>query len=677
WIATEYGGVEKYDPNASKFRRGLLPIERGFSQFSFVSCVLRDRLDPTGQRYWMAVWGTGLFEWNRHTNVFRFIPARPNNALNGEIFDLAQDSDGTLYVANAGGLTVYNPRTNEAHFFNDFMQYPFVSNKALAILIDHAGQVWIGANYDGLFRYNPQTKTIQKIPFYKPSEIKKTTGYITAIREDANQQLWIATHSGVFRLNPKTGESRFIHGGELPDIYRSDGLWIGQRGSIWVATVEGLVQLDTNGKFIRRYGSEDGLQSEHIFDVLEDRNGLVWLATTNKLHRLNPQTNEILPFDKSDGLFNNALTDAFNLSDRGEIFIGFQNAFNFFDPLKVPFNAKPPKITLTDLQVLNQEKQFDPTQPVVLHPKENVVSFEFAALNFSQSAKNRYAYRLEGFDPDWIYTDQPIATYTNLDGGDYTLWVKAANNDGVWSAPVTLATLHVIPPFRRTWLFWGLLVLLGFSIVAGILWYRWQQRLQLEAVRDRIARDLHDDVGSTLSSIRFFSEFARSKVVNPEVTPILQRINESAATLSESMQDIIWTINSKHDQLDDLVTRMRQFALRLLEARNIRFHTNVSEHFLPTRLTINQRRNIYLIFKEAVTNAAKYADCSEVELRLHQVKRYLKMVITDNGKGFDLESVQRGNGLLNMQKRASEIGGSLSIHTQPGTGTCIELMIKI
>lgn len=437
------------------------------------------------------------------------------------------------------------------------------------------------------------------------------------------------------------------------------------------------MQFDTAGNLLRQYRAKDGLKTEHIFDVVEDQQGMVWMSTTNLLYRLNPQTGKIDHFDKQDGLFSNSMEDGFNLSDKGEIFIGFQNAFNFFDPAKVPFNHKPPKIALTSLKILNQERNFDPAQTIVLKPNENVISFEFAALNFSQSSKNQYAYQLEGFDQNWNYTDKPSATYTNLDGGSYTLLVKAANNDGVWSAPVTLATLRVIPPFYRTWYFVVLLVLMGVSITASILWYRWQQRQNLQLIRDRIARDLHDDVGSTLSSIRFFSEFARSKATNPEVTPILKRINESAATLSESMQDIIWAINSKNDQLDDLLTRMREFGFRMLEARDIHFKVQVSDSFRSTRLDIGQRRNIFLIFKEAVNNAAKYACCTEVSLHIKLVGNHLRMVISDNGNGFDNHKITTGNGLMNMQKRAREIGGILNIFSESGKGTTIEFSVKL
>ncbi|MBK7871191.1 MAG: hypothetical protein IPJ74_11185 [Saprospiraceae bacterium] len=623
----------------------------------------------------MGVWGSGLYEWNRRDNTFRNVDIK-DGMMNNEVFDIVQDQQGVLYLATAGGVHIYHPKTSKFEYLKGFMNYPHVSQKVLSLLMDHAGKLWIGTNYDGIFCYDPLKRDLRKIPFYDTTQFK-TTGYVTSMQEDAQHRIWIATHSGVFRWNPNTGERLYFNKNGLPNRYRSDRLCLGRNGTIWIATTQGLVQMDTSGKVLYRYTKKDGLQSEHIFGVIEDSQGIVWMQTTNMLYRLDPESKEITHFDKRDGLFGNSMTDGFNMTDKGEIFIGFQNAFNYFQPEKLVFNTDPPTVKVTSVKVLNQEHEFNSGEPFVLQPRENVISIEFAALNFSQSEKNRYEYLLEGFDQTWQPTDQPIVTYTNLDGGAYTLLVRAANNDGVWSQEIGLATIKVIPPFSKTWYFALLLAFIAGVIVMGILAYRQQQERRVAVIRERIARDLHDDMGSSLSSIRFFSEFARSKVANPDVSPVLQRISESAAALSESMQDIIWAINTKNDQLDDLVTRMRQFGLKILEARGIEFKVQVSEGFRSGRLNIGQRRNIYLIFKEAINNVSKYADCSQVELRIDLIMNQLKMIITDNGKGFNEQEVELGYGLSNMRKRAEEIGGVLDLESHINKGTKIELKVRL
>ena len=260
--------------------------------------------------------------------------------------------------------------------------------------------------------------------------------------------------------------------------------------------------------------------------------------------------------------------------------------------------------------------------------------------------------------------------------------MKAANNDGVWNEKGTTLEIRVNPSFYKTRWFPVILALALAGIGLGFLSYRRHQRKRLEKFRESLARDLHDEMGSTLSSIRFFSEFANQQIGNdkPQVTPMLQRISQSATNLSESMQDIIWAMKTDHDQLEDLAAHMMEFGLRLLEARNIHFKSQISEGFSGKQLLPEVRRNIYLIFKEAVNNIAKYSDANEVKLVFTLQKGLLLMKITDNGKGFDMESMQvegTGNGLKNMRRRAEEIGGHLEIHSRPGEGTLVELKVVV
>jgi signal transduction histidine kinase len=214
-----------------------------------------------------------------------------------------------------------------------------------------------------------------------------------------------------------------------------------------------------------------------------------------------------------------------------------------------------------------------------------------------------------------------------------------------------------------------------FFIVYG---YRKQQRRRLEKIRNRIATDLHDDMGSTLSSIRIFSDVAKKQIEEkPETVQLLDRISNNATSLSENMQDIIWTIRSDNDTLEDLVSKMREFGLRVCDAKHIGFNTIVSQSFKASRLSLEQRRNLYLIFREALNNAVKYAECSQIDLILNLKSRFLKMELNDNGKGFDMDKIKRGNGLNNLEKRAKEIGGQITIKSEPGKGTCINLMVVL
>jgi signal transduction histidine kinase len=264
----------------------------------------------------------------------------------------------------------------------------------------------------------------------------------------------------------------------------------------------------------------------------------------------------------------------------------------------------------------------------------------------------------------------------NLEGGTHQLHVKASNNDGVWSKE-TVYTFKVIPPFHKTAGFRILIAVLIIILGALIYLYRKQESKRLEKIRNRIATDLHDDMGSTLSSIRIFSDVAKKQIeqIKPETVQLLDRISNNATSLSENMQDIIWTIRSDNDTLEDLVSRMREFGLRVCDAKHIKFNTVVSHSFKASKLTLEQRRNLYLIFKEALNNAVKYSQCTQIDLILNLKNRFLKLELIDNGKGFAVEAVKRGNGLNNLEKRAKEINGQIEIKSESGKGTRVNLMV--
>lgn len=198
-------------------------------------------------------------------------------------------------------------------------------------------------------------------------------------------------------------------------------------------------------------------------------------------------------------------------------------------------------------------------------------------------------------------------------------------------------------------------------------------------MRDRIATDLHDDMGSTLSSIRIFSDVLKKRVAEkePQSAALLDKISNNAAQLSENMQDIIWTIKQDNDKLEDLVTRIREFGLKLCDAKDIEFKVHISDSFRTSRLNLEQRRNLYLIFKESLNNAIKYSGCNIIHLFITQQGKHLKMVIQDNGTGFDPQSVKKGNGLNNIQKRAREVGGTATIEPGKTGGTRVDVLIGL
>jgi signal transduction histidine kinase/ligand-binding sensor domain-containing protein len=679
WIGTE-NGLEKYDPHTIRFHRYRIwqqKDELTNSQYFFTSGFVHDNTDVTGNTWWVSVWIGGVYRWNRSKTAADEDIQQVSGIKELGVFSMIQARDGMIWIGHGLGVQLLDPRTGKfvkqyVDFFPDIKKRKTVTN----IFEDANSNMWL-ATYQGLYSWQRQGDSI--INWNK--RIPSLNGlYLPLVKQDSEGFIWTTSEKGLIRIDPTINEAVFFSnnkrkGRKLPD----DGLgnlFIDKAQRIWVASVGYVAQLDKNGEVIKFYDNKNGYNGTSVYNIAEDPQHFIWIATDNKLHRLDTRTGHFDYFDKGDGLFNNKIADGFYLSEEGELFLGFNGAMCSINTSNIPFNKNAPVVFPSRLIVKGQLKNFDEHNKIEIKPGERNIMIEFSALNYSQSTKNRFAFWLEGYDSTWRYTTDRILNLMNLEPGNHRLHVKASNNDGVWSHE-KIYTLKVIPPFQKTIWFRLMIVALLGLLAYMIYLYRKQQRKRLEKIRNRIATDLHDDMGSTLSSIRIFSDVAKKQIeeVKPETVQLLDRISNNATSLSENMQDIIWTIRSDNDTLEDLVSRMREFGLRVCDAKHIKFNTIVSQSFKASKLSLEQRRNLYLIFRETLNNAVKYAESTQIDLILNLKGRFLKMELNDNGKGFDMNTIKRGNGLNNLEKRAKEINGQIDIKSVPGKGTGINLMV--
>lgn len=346
---------------------------------------------------------------------------------------------------------------------------------------------------------------------------------------------------------------------------------------------------------------------------------------------------------------------------------------------------------ITDLSVFNKpvlpndstgllKVPVDETKEIKLSYKQNVFAFGFTALNYVHPEKNKYAYKLEGFDKDWTYTDatRRFANYTNIGPGEYTFRVKGSNNDGRWNEQEASIKLIITPPYWQTTWFKLLCVLVGALILYAIYYNRMQKIKDIHRIRNKIAGDLHDDLGATLSSISIMSELVNQQVkdYSPQASSLLEKIGTSSRKMIESVNDMVWAINPKNDNFENIIKRMRTFASEILAAKDIAFHLDYDKNLLQAKLKMEMRRNFYLIFKEAVNNAAKYSQATNTFVMIWNRENNLKMTIRDDGSGFDITSARAGNGLVNMQQRATGMKARFNLESIPGKGTTVELEFK-
>jgi signal transduction histidine kinase len=422
--------------------------------------------------------------------------------------------------------------------------------------------------------------------------------------------------------------------------------------------------------------------------MLEDAQGSLWVSTNKGIARFIPRTGQFHTFDVRDGLVQNEFNaGACHQGRSGRFYFGGVSGLVVFRPGEVRTNTVPSPVVLTDFRKLNQTVALDSTiterRVIRLKPRDYLFILEFAALNFRRPDQNRYKYRLENNDPTWIDAgNRREAYYTNLDPGTYTLRVRATNNDGIVSQLAMPLTIVVEPPWYQTWWF----RVLGSWGVFGVLFFayrvRVRQLLAMERVRHGIARDLHDDMGSTLSSISILSQLARDHQQHqrPEqANRLLEQIGDSSRRMLDAMDDIVWAINPAHDSLDDVTARMRRFASEILESRGIDFTFRVAPSVQGLRLDMQARREFFLLFKEAVNNLAKYAQAGQAAITLSYQRHQLILTVKDDGVGFDPKAPAQGggNGMANMQARAAALKGKLSIQTAPGQGTRLELSLPL
>ena len=413
--------------------------------------------------------------------------------------------------------------------------------------------------------------------------------------------------------------------------------------------------------------------SNIILGIVEDDGGNLWISTPKGLSRFNPDSREIRNYDAADELPGGSLIK----SRTGEMIVGNDRGLFIFHPDSLRDNPHVPNVVLTAFNVLNEPYPLSQpiyrTREIVLDHTQNFFSFEFATLDFVAPEKNRYAYRLEGVDDDWVQAGtRRYANYTHIDHGTYVFRVKGSNNDGVWNEVGASVSLVITPPFWQTWWFRTLAVLATIGLLALIYNYRVNKLLELERVRVRIARDLHDELGSNLSGIALASTMVQeSENLSEQQRRRLSEISDNAMQTADAMREIVWFINPEHDEPADLVLKMKDVASSMLNGVEISFESR--DDVFEDSMDIEVRRHVFLIYKEILNNIVKHAQCSRVDILLERESGRFRMSIADNGCGFDPLQTYRGNGLKNLQTRAKGIGGKLDIVSSSGQGTRITL----
>jgi ligand-binding sensor domain-containing protein len=611
-------------------------------------------------------------------------------------------SNNNIWFATDKGVYL---KTNNAikHFTvadglpNDFV-YNFVR--------DSSGVVWI-ATQSGLAYYKNGKifnfeNNIEKNWKFSDKESKKILSTISIrwLIVDENNAVWVGSwDSGLFRIKDDS-IYRFIQKDGLKDLHIR-AFYIDTRKRLWVGTRYGGAFIFENNSF-RQISSKDGLGSNWIFSILEDDWGNYWFSTANGINKFNGK--DWIKIDASDGITSGEIK--FSTKDGRDLWFGSWSQVFCYQTDSVNTLGSKPEIYFTQIRTLNGELpinqesgsnpfRFEDLSKALLPEKKitelsynnNTLFIEFAGPSFRDETKTRYDYILEGFDKEWIKsTRRNYATYTHLPPGDYSFKVYTINGYGIKSNSPAEFTFTILPPFWQTWWFISSVVFLSLFITSAISIFLYRlratQKLRVERMRTKIATDLHDDIGTSLSSIAIFSQLAKRKVNcdTGNAGEYLEKIETTSRNLIDAMSDIVWSINPLNDSLEDAFLKMKDYSVKILEAKNIEAKFFISENIGNINLQPDVRRNLLLIFKEAVTNAAKHSEASEVEIALdfdETTGDKIIFTIADNGIGFDAENEFNGNGLKNIKRRSDEVKAELELISSPGNGTKITVKMPV
>ncbi len=464
WVGT-VNGIDKLPGQLKKFRTYQVTPDVSFSQLpeNFINAICEDRQGII----WLGTYFNGLYRYDRQTGTYtnyQSDPADESSLMTNQIDEIYEDSHGILWIGTAKGLHAMDRKTGQ------FTRYP-TKIFIFTIAEDTRGNIWIGGNGIASFdRRTGQFTYIKNLPNHADGEKIRT---IIKILTSRTGDLWLASTSQFLRkLNPMTGESfSFRHSlkdtlGVLNDNdIRS--LYEDNEGVLWVGTNQGgLNRLDPNTNTFTAFTKHDGLPSNHIAGILSDKKGNLWLSTHKGICRFNPKTKSYRNYDQSEGLQDNEFHDVYAMSKKGELLFGGPNGFNIIHPDSIEYNWQLPPLHITSFSVLNEPRPFD-SEVIELSHRENFISFDFVALNFHNSRKNRYAYQLKGLDQDWVYSGtRRFANYTDLKPGHYTFRVKGANNDGVWNEQGASINIIISPPWWQTW--WAKIL---YALAAGLVLY--------------------------------------------------------------------------------------------------------------------------------------------------------------------------------------------------------------
>ena len=700
WANIDPDGLARIVPNAFLFggmvkqlTTDTLPANRKLSSYS-----IRGFLEERPDRIWVITEnGINVFDPRHNQIVERYLTRTPSKGDPAPFVarSLYRDPYQRIWVGVPGGVLLYKPESNT---FDPMLfassSTSLVSENYVRNLVSLSDTMLVAATEDGLYALNPRRRQWSAVPVLDGQNIFSLS--FNAVRH----QLWVGTFlNGYYQYQLPVPTAKSVQNHQKWTLLKS-----GLKGytvlnirpdtsqqTMWLSCDRGLVALNTRTNRVRLYTERHGLANSFVYGTLSDSKGNIWMGTNRGISRLEPVTQTIKNFTPNDGLqgyeFNG---NAFLKTAAGELYFGGVNGFNQCWPDGFRSSSFNPHVHIYSLTI--NEEPFSngtyvgETSEITVAHTQNTLSLEFAALDYASNGHNAYQYQLTNYDNNWVMAgERNYVRYANLPPGTYTFQVKAANRDGHWSTHIRLLGIHIEPPFWQKLPF----VLLVVLILSVTIWtwirqrendIRHQQadRLRLaysiqEQVKKDIARDVHDEIGTRLATIKLYTtQLTQLAGETPAIlslkATIFQLINDTIG----DVRNLLRKLNPQTLERHGYIAAVDELFSRITASELINAQVDISELIdSDSRFPVDTEVMLYRITQELVSNSLKHASATQINLHITRQADRILLIYQDNGRGFNYELTQKkaaGLGIGNIESRVAILGGRILWQSQEGAG---------
>lgn len=672
-------------------------LNREFKEMALKSGLTTDVLWKNGELITSSWYGAGIVFHTkdlRSRSNLRYVPENKNDLNNSQISGIDLDEKGNLWVATFNGLAYYDMEKAKTTSYLTREENGFATNRLNDVWINKKeNEVW-AANYDaGITRYKISTGEVTNLNIRNSQFM--INDLVWSFYDAGDGNCWILTNSGVLVYNYNKGTWRswieISYQGSKIKLDRVQAVLKARDGSVWVGTSNGLFIYHNNEWLFKSI--ESGLPEREVNSVVQDKKGNMWIGFNQSVVCYSIHDGVTSVLSSSNGILLPPIHFIFldPLTDR--LFIVSDISYYEIDKEKVlQQHTESPLVYLEKFNV-NGVSYYSTTDSFEIEKKyfsykENNMEISFVTPNMGEIGNLRYSYRIS--NNDWsIPSENNLITLPGLPPGNYKVEIRATTDGSHWSKRSLTVNFTIRPPFWSTWWF---RLLLAVFVLSGIVWwvrylstrkmklkiYELEKEQAVERERSRLSRDMHDDLGSGLTKISILSEVVKKKMdKNEKVDTYLENISDSSRELVQSLNNIIWSLNTGNSTVSALLAYIREYASRFLESCEVELKFSSDNIQIDGMVSEQVKRNIYLVVKESLNNAVKHGKAKHIEMRVEkQGSHEVKITIHDDGSGLDQTKAGAGNGLKNMTKRMQEIDGDFSIKGEPGKGTTITLICK-